>query len=61
MRSDIMRKFNVGDYVQTKYGIGTIIRIWELNDVVNVYDIQMDNEYKVRSLFYSDIIKIINN
>jgi hypothetical protein len=56
-----MRKFNVGDYVQTKYGIGTIIRIWELNDVVNVYDIQMDNEYKVRSLFYSDIIKIINN
>ena len=40
-----MRKFNVGDYVQTKYGIGTIIRIWELTDIINVYDIQMDNEY----------------
>ena len=42
-------KYNVGDYVRTKFGAGEIRKIWALNDNITVFEVYLFAELVVPS------------
>ena len=49
-----MMKYNVGDYVRTKYGAGEIRKIWALNDNITVFEVYLLRQHAMKTLFYGD-------
>ena len=55
-----MGKYFVNDWVETKYGVGQIKKIWVLNKQVTVFEVKHFREEKVRNVFYPEIIRVFN-
>ena len=49
----------VGDYVRTKYGMGQIKKIWPLNDIITVFEVQLFLGGNIKTLYYGDIYENI--
>lgn len=56
-----MSKYQEFDYVETKKGFGQIEKIWELNEMITVFEVWLIKEHKLVNMYYGDIIKEINN
>ena len=56
-----MSKYQEFDYVETKKGLGQIERIWELNEMITVFEVWLIKEHKLVNMYYGDIVKEINN
>ena len=52
-------KYRVDDYVKTKYGMGQIKKIWPLNDIVTVFEVQLFLGGNIKTLYYGDIYENI--
>lgn len=50
-----MMKYNVSDYVRTKYGAGEIKKIWALNDNITVFEVYLLRQHKMKTLFYGEL------
>jgi hypothetical protein len=48
-------KYNVGDYVRTKYGAGEIKKIWLLNDNITVFEVYLLRQHAMKTLFYGEL------
>lgn len=55
-----MGRYEVNDWVETKYGLGIIKKIWALNSKVTVFEIKHLREERKRNVFYGEIYKIVN-
>lgn len=55
-----MGKYFVNDWVETKYGVGQIKKIWALNKQVTVFEVKHFREEKVRNVFYPEIVRVLN-
>ena len=55
-----MNVYNVNDWVETKYGLGIIKKIWQLNDIVTVFEIKHLRDDKIRNVFYGEINYIVH-
>lgn len=55
-----MGRYFVNDWVETKYGVGQIKKIWALNKQVTVFEIKHFREDKVRNTFYGEIYRVLN-
>ena len=55
-----MGRYEVGDYVETRYGLRRITKVWALNNKITVFE-TIDVNGNKKELFYGDIIKIIAN
>ena len=53
-----MGRYEVGDYVKTRYGLRRITKVWALNNKITVFE-TIDVNGNKKELFYGDIIKII--
>ena len=49
-----MGKYQIGDYVKTKYGARKIIDIYRLNDIITVFKV-VDVNGKKSEIFYGEI------
>lgn len=52
-------KYRVDDYVRTKYGMGQIKKIWQLNDIITVFEVQLFLGGNIKTLYYGDIYETI--
>ena len=52
-------KYRVDDYVKTKYGMGQIKKIWPLNDIITVFEVQLFLGGNIKTLYYGDIYENI--
>ena len=52
-------KYRVDDYVRTKYGMGQIKKIWPLNDIITVFEVQLFLGGNIKTLYYGDIYENI--
>lgn len=55
-----MGRYNVNDWVETKYGLGIIKKVWSLNPKVTVFEIKHLREDKIRNVFYGEIYSIVH-
>lgn len=51
--------YRVNDYVRTKYGMGQIKKIWPLNDIITVFEVQLFLGGNIKSMYYGDIYENI--
>lgn len=51
--------YRVNDYVRTKYGMGQIKKIWPLNDIITVFEVQLFLGGNIKTLYYGDIYENI--
>ena len=51
--------YKVDDYVRTKYGMGQIKKIWPLNDIITVFELQLFLGGNIKTLYYGDIYENI--
>ena len=51
--------YRVDDYVRTKYGMGQIKKIWPLNNIVTVFEVQLFLGGNIKTLYYGDIYENI--
>ena len=51
--------YRVDDYVRTKYGMGQIKKIWPLNDIITVFEVQLFLGGNIKTLYYGDIYENI--
>ena len=51
--------YKVDDYVRTKYGMGQIKKIWPLNDIITVFEVQLFLGGNIKTLYYGDIYENI--
>lgn len=49
--------YQIGDKVETKYGIGTIVNILEMRCNITCYEIILEETNKKKPIFWSEIIK----
>ena len=49
------------DYVETTKGIGQIEKIWQLNEMITVFEVWLIKEKKKVNMFYGELIKQIND
>ena len=52
--------YNVNDWVETKYGLGIIKKVWQLNDIVTVFEVKHLRDDKIRNVFYGEINYIVH-
>jgi hypothetical protein len=48
-------KYNINDYVRTKYGAGEIKKIWLLNDNITVFEVYLLRQHAMKTLFYGEL------
>ena len=51
--------YKVNDYVRTKYGMGQIKKVWPLNDIITVFEVQLFLGGNIKTLYYGDIYENI--
>ena len=51
--------YRVDDYVRTKYGMGQIKKIWPINDIITVFEIQLFLGGNIKTMYYGDIYENI--
>lgn len=51
--------YRVNDYVRTKYGMGQIKKIWPINDIITVFEVQLFLGGNIKTLYYGDIYENI--
>jgi hypothetical protein len=51
--------YKVDDYVRTKYGMGQIKKIWPINDIITVFEVQLFLGGNIKTLYYGDIYENI--
>jgi hypothetical protein len=51
--------YKVDDYVRTKYGMGQIKKIWPLNNIITVFEVQLFLGGNIKTLYYGDIYENI--
>ena len=51
--------YRVNDYVRTKYGMGQIRKIWPINDIITVFEVQLFLGGNIKTLYYGDIYENI--
>ena len=51
--------YRVNDYVRTKYGMGQIKKIWPLNNIITVFEVQLFLGGNIKTLYYGDIYENI--
>ena len=51
--------YRVDDYVRTKYGMGQIKKIWPLNNIITVFEVQLFLGGNIKTLYYGDIYENI--
>ena len=51
--------YRVDDYVRTKYGMGQIKKIWPINDIITVFEVQLFLGGNIKTLYYGDIYENI--
>lgn len=49
--------YQIGDKVETKYGIGTIVNILEMRCNIICYETILEGTNKKKPIFWSEIIK----
>ena len=52
-------KYRIDDYVKTKYGMGQIKKVWPLNDIITVFEVQLFLGGNIKTLYYGDIYENI--
>ena len=51
--------YRVDDYVRTKHGMGQIKKIWPLNDIITVFEVQLFLGGNIKTLYYGDLYENI--
>ena len=51
--------YKVDDYVRTKYGMGQIKKIWPLNNIITVFEVQLFLGGNIKTMYYGDIYENI--
>jgi hypothetical protein len=51
--------YKVDDYIRTKYGMGQIKKIWPLNNIITVFEVQLFLGGNIKTLYYGDIYENI--
>ena len=51
--------YKVDNYVRTKYGMGQIKKIWPINDIITVFEVQLFLGGNIKTLYYGDIYENI--
>jgi hypothetical protein len=51
--------YRVDDYVRTKYGMGQIKKIWPLNNIITVFEVQLFISGSIKTLYCGDIYENI--
>ena len=54
-----MGKYFVNDYIETKHGLAIIKKVWQLTDIVTVFEIRVIKGNVKKEIFYGDIIKLM--
>lgn len=49
--------YKIGDKVETKYGIGTIVNILEMRCNITCYETVLEETNKKKSIFWPEIIR----
>lgn len=49
--------YQIGDKIETKYGVGTIVNILEMRCNITCYETILEGTNKKKSIFWPEIIK----
>ena len=54
-----MLKYRIGNIVETKEGIGQIVDVFKINDMITMYKIFLINDTKEKNMYFGELGKVV--